>query len=195
MYDSPPVFPSPRALATCIRLVHEIKDLAGRGAIPRIHARASVANRASHCFDSSVVVTFLQLPVLSMSWIRPLGFRPLCLVDEIKYLAGRGAILCDCAWTFFGALPAGTSPRGVRHFPGVRTATWVAVFIDGECTLPRGQCGKNPTKRSETGIEPGSRDPESDAAVASCSYYILDISTHPITQPWQISTIPPVSIF
>ena len=42
----------------------------------------------------------------------------------------------------FGAWPTGTSPRGVRPFPGVRTATWAAVFIARECTSLRGQCGK-----------------------------------------------------
>ena len=45
---------------------------------------------------------------------------------------------------YFGALPAGTSPRGgAAFFPGVRTATCMDVFIarGRECSLPRGQCG------------------------------------------------------
>ena len=59
----------------------------------------------------------------------------------------------------FGALPDGTSPRGAR-------ATGKAVLLARDCTAPRGQRGIA-TKRSEKGIEPGSRDPEGNALAYS----------------------------
>ena len=55
-----------------------------------------------------------------------------CMFASIRFCTQSRSVVI---FTFFGALPAGTSPRGVRLFPGVRAATRAAVFIARECTL------------------------------------------------------------